>query len=95
MAGLAREGDVRALVEEFNDEVREAFRRPVTGSPMTVELLDPDTVLTRWRTERTERTEFAERAESAETVAQDAAERAAHAETGAPRPHRWWRRRRS
>ncbi len=50
---LTSEAQVREVVAEFNDSVREAFRRPTTGGPpMTVGLMDVEVVLDRWRAAR-------------------------------------------
>lgn len=53
LASLTTEQQVRDVVDGFNHEVREAFRRPTTGGPpMTVGLMDVEEVLARWRAAR-------------------------------------------
>ncbi|WP_380169545.1 DUF1992 domain-containing protein [Jannaschia sp. R86511] len=52
VADLDREEQVRAAVEVFNDAVREAVRRPVTGPPLTVGLMAVEDVVQRWREDR-------------------------------------------
>jgi hypothetical protein len=54
LATLTTEAQVREVVEQFNERVREAFRRPGDGPPLTVGVLDPETVLERWQHAREE-----------------------------------------
>lgn len=52
LSSLGRETEVREAVGRFNESVREAFRRPVTGPPLTVGLMDVEEVVGRWRAVR-------------------------------------------
>jgi hypothetical protein len=46
------EGAVRALLEDFNDRVRELWRRPVQGPPVVVRTVDVEALVERWRSHR-------------------------------------------
>jgi hypothetical protein len=60
-AGRARsEGEVRRIVEEINERIREAIRRPIEGPPLNLAPLDVDRVVREWREQR-ERAERPER----------------------------------
>jgi Domain of unknown function (DUF1992) len=49
---LARESLVRDVVADFNDRVRELYRRPSDGPLVVVALLDEEAVLAAWRAAR-------------------------------------------
>ena len=49
---LRTETAVRAVVEDFNDRVRELYRRPSDGPLVVVKLLDETVVLDAWRAAR-------------------------------------------
>jgi hypothetical protein len=52
VGGLRAESVVRAVVEDFNDRVRELYRRPTDGPFVVVALLDEAAVLEAWRAAR-------------------------------------------
>jgi hypothetical protein len=49
---LGREPVVREVVADFNDRVRELYRRPADGPLVVVALLDEEAVLEAWRAAR-------------------------------------------
>lgn len=49
---IGYESAVRAVVQDFNDRVRELYRRPSDGPLVVVALLGEDTVLEAWRQAR-------------------------------------------
>jgi hypothetical protein len=77
---LAREGDVREVLEDFNARVREARRQLLGGPPVVTQLRDIEAEVAGWRTRRDAR--------AAARQAQEDADAAAAAER-----RRWWRRR--
>ena len=52
LRSLRREQAVRDLVTALNTRIEDVNRRPATGPPSTVSLLDVARVLARWRRER-------------------------------------------
>ena len=52
LARMPSEVAVRAVVEDFNDRVRESWRRPADGPAVVVGLVDVDAAVARWRQER-------------------------------------------
>jgi|tagenome__1003787_1003787.scaffolds.fasta_scaffold18982589_1 hypothetical protein len=90
LAHLRSEGEVRAALEDFNQRVKDEWRRPQVGPslPVIARPVRVDRIVERWR-EMRERME----AEAAEAAAQLRAE--AEAEQAARRAarRRWWRRR--
>ena len=54
LARQVSESAVRRVVEDFNDRVREAWRRPQEGPSVVVGLVDADEAVARWRQERPE-----------------------------------------
>ncbi|ABS02448.1 hypothetical protein FHR75_001146 [Kineococcus radiotolerans] len=52
VAQLGREPAVREVVADFNDRVRELYRRPADGPLVVVALLDEEAVLEAWRAAR-------------------------------------------
>lgn len=80
LGDLDQEARVREAVAGFNDSVREAFRRPVTGPPLTVGLMDVEEVVGRWRELR-----------AVEQQTEQAVP-AAGAEAPAPSARGWWAR---
>jgi hypothetical protein len=80
------EAAVRRIVEELNDRIREANRKPLDGPPSTSMPVDVEQVVDRWRERRAARS-------PAPAAPEPSPETAATAAPGA-RP-RWWRRRRS
>jgi hypothetical protein len=80
-----REDDVRELVEDLNERIVEARRRPASGPPVFVKTVDVDQVVADWQADRDQRSTRRPEPRS------DAVP--ATAETSPPRKRRWWRRR--
>ena len=88
LAGLPSEAQVRAHVEDLNQRIREAHRRPQEGPPLTVMSQDVDAAVGRWHEDR------AELRAAYETQRVQRAQRQAAAVAADP-PRRRWRRRRA
>lgn len=52
VAGERTETAVREIVEDLNARIRESWRRRETGPAIVVRLVDPDRVVTDWRSRR-------------------------------------------
>jgi len=52
IAAAAREDEVRRLVGDINDRIRQVNRTAVTGPPTTVGPLDVEQTVERWRADR-------------------------------------------
>lgn len=52
LASMHREQDVRELVEDLNERIVEARRRPASGPPVFIKTVDVDQALADWRTSR-------------------------------------------
>lgn len=88
LAGEASEPAARAHVEDLNQRIREAHRRPQEGPPLTVMSQDVEVTMARWRDDRAEL--------RAAYEARRARRRAeAEARAAAEPPRRWWQRRRT
>jgi len=51
------EKEVRRIVGEINDRIREAFRRPMSGPPLNLAPYDVEAVVAEWREKREARNE--------------------------------------
>nr|WP_246314139.1 DUF1992 domain-containing protein [Kineococcus aurantiacus] len=49
---LVSEAAVRAVVDDFNDRVREQYRRPADGPPVVTALLDVEALVQEWHRRR-------------------------------------------
>ena len=52
LESLWREDDVRELVEDLNERIVEARRRPASGPPVFIKTVDVDEAVTAWREAR-------------------------------------------
>jgi hypothetical protein len=52
LAKVRAERQVREIVEDLNDRIRDAHRRPQDGPPLTVGLLDVEETVEEWRAAR-------------------------------------------
>ena len=82
---LWREDDVRELVEDLNERIVEARRRPASGPPVFVKTVDVDEAVAAWRSDRDK--------QAAQRPAPRSAESSSTADRSATRKRRWWRRR--
>ncbi|HEY3684546.1 MAG TPA: DUF1992 domain-containing protein [Streptosporangiaceae bacterium] len=48
------EAEVRRIIEQVNDTIRDAIRRPQTGPPLNLVPYDVDRVVAEWRAARTD-----------------------------------------
>jgi hypothetical protein len=87
LAHLRTEAEVREALTEFNQRVRDEWRRPQVGPslPVVARLVSVERTVDRWR-------EMRERLEAEAAAA--AAQLQAEAEAASPPKRRWWRRRR-
>jgi len=52
LAGVHREHDVRELVDDLNERIVEARRRPTSGPPVFIKTVDVEAVVADWREAR-------------------------------------------
>ncbi len=52
LAGMHREEDVRELVDDLNERIVEARRRPTSGPPVFIRTVDVEAVVSDWREAR-------------------------------------------
>ena len=52
LAGVHREQDVRELVDDLNERIVEARRRPTSGPPVFIKTVDVEAVVADWREAR-------------------------------------------
>ena len=52
LAGMHREEDVRELVDDLNERIVEARRRPTSGPPVFIKTVDVEAVVSDWREAR-------------------------------------------
>lgn len=83
---LWREDEVREVVDDLNQRIVEARRRPSSGPPVFVKTVDVEEVVADWRADREER--------SADRSAASGADASGTApDASATRKRRWWHRR--
>jgi hypothetical protein len=83
---LWREGDVREVVDDLNERIVEARRRPSSGPPVFVKTVDVDQVVADWRADR-------EKHSAGRSPGPGTAAAASVPDATTIRKRRWWRRR--
>lgn len=90
--GLPTEAQVRLVVEQLNDRILDALRKPGEGPPVTVMAVDAELIVLGWRFARIARRSAGATGSSSEAAVEPTPETAKGSETSARRRPRRWRR---